>query len=52
MKISCIGNGNQLNKYYYCGPMFRYERPQAGRYVNIHQFGVEAIGNIFTTLRL
>lgn len=39
------GNGNQLNKYYYCGPMFRYERPQAGRYRQFHQFGVEAIGN-------
>lgn len=33
-----------VNKFYYCGPMFRYERPQAGRYREFNQFGVEAIG--------
>lgn len=33
------------HKYYYIGPMFRYERPQAGRFRQHHQFGVEAIGN-------
>lgn len=33
-----------LQKYYYIGPMFRYERPQAGRYRQFHQFGAEAIG--------
>ncbi len=32
-------------KLYYIGPMFRYERPQAGRYRQHHQFGVEAIGS-------
>jgi len=31
-------------KLYYMGPMFRYERAQAGRYRQFHQFGVEAIG--------
>ncbi|MCQ3034658.1 MAG: histidine--tRNA ligase [Bacilli bacterium] len=31
-------------RYYYCGPCFRYERPQAGRYRQFHQFGVEAVG--------
>lgn len=31
-------------KYFYIGPMFRYERPQAGRYRQHHQFGAEAIG--------
>lgn len=31
-------------KYYYLGPCFRYERPQAGRYRQFHQFGIEAIG--------
>ncbi|MES2344349.1 MAG: histidine--tRNA ligase [Chlamydiota bacterium] len=38
---------NQIgpHKYYYIGPMFRYERPQAGRYRQHHQFGAEAIGN-------
>ncbi|MCP4051022.1 MAG: histidine--tRNA ligase [bacterium] len=32
-------------KWYYCGPMFRYERPQAGRYRQFHQIGVEHFGN-------
>jgi histidyl-tRNA synthetase len=32
------------HKLYYIGPMFRYERQQAGRYRQHHQFGVEAIG--------
>jgi len=31
-------------KLYYFGPMFRHERPQAGRYRQFHQFGVEAFG--------
>lgn len=31
-------------KFYYDGPMFRYERPQLGRYRQFHQFGVESIG--------
>lgn len=33
-----------LTKLFYMGPMFRYERPQAGRYRQFHQFGVEALG--------
>ncbi|GAB2672577.1 histidine--tRNA ligase [Paenibacillus thermoaerophilus] len=32
-------------KLFYIGPMFRYERPMAGRYRQFHQFGVEAIGS-------
>ena len=32
-------------KAYYCGPVFRYERPQLGRYRQFNQFGVEAVGN-------
>ena len=32
-------------KLYYLGPMFRYERAQAGRFRQFHQFGVEAIGS-------
>ncbi len=32
-------------KFYYLGPMFRYDRPQAGRYRQFHQVGVEAIGS-------
>ncbi|MFP4641789.1 MAG: histidine--tRNA ligase [Dehalococcoidia bacterium] len=31
-------------RLYYIGPLFRYERPQAGRYRQHWQFGVEAIG--------
>lgn len=31
-------------KLYYCGPMFRYERPQKGRYRQFNQFGVEVLG--------
>ena len=31
-------------KLYYIGPMFRYDRPQAGRYRQFHQFGIEALG--------
>lgn len=33
-------------KLYYIGPMFRYERPQAGRQRQFHQFGVEAFGAV------
>ena len=32
-------------KFYYMGPMFRYDRPQAGRYRQFHQVGVEAVGS-------
>jgi histidyl-tRNA synthetase len=32
-------------KLAYMGPMFRYERPQAGRYRQFHQFGLEALGS-------
>ncbi len=31
-------------KYFYQGPMFRYERPQKGRYRQFHQIGVELLG--------
>jgi aspartyl-tRNA synthetase len=31
-------------KLYYSGPMFRYDRPQAGRYRQFHQFGLEIFG--------
>ncbi|MBA3816942.1 MAG: histidine--tRNA ligase [Parachlamydiaceae bacterium] len=34
-----------VHKLFYIGPMFRYERAQAGRYRQHHQFGAEAIGN-------
>jgi histidyl-tRNA synthetase len=31
-------------RLYYIGPMYRYERPQAGRYREAHQFGIECFG--------
>jgi histidyl-tRNA synthetase len=37
-------NYSKNHKLYYIAPMFRYERPQAGRYRQHFQFGVEAIG--------
>jgi len=33
-----------VSKLYYMGPMFRYERPQKGRYRQFHQLGVEVLG--------
>ena len=33
-----------VRMYYFC-PVFRYERPQAGRFRQHHQFGVEALGD-------
>ncbi|MDQ0858260.1 histidine--tRNA ligase [Bacillus sp. V2I10] len=35
----------QPTKLYYIGPMFRYERPQTGRFRQFVQFGVEALGS-------
>ncbi|HIU10999.1 MAG TPA: histidine--tRNA ligase [Candidatus Avidehalobacter gallistercoris] len=35
---------SQPTKLFYIGPMFRYERPQAGRFRQFHQFGVECFG--------
>jgi histidyl-tRNA synthetase len=32
-------------KLYYVGPMFRYEKPQAGRLRQFHQFGAEILGS-------
>lgn len=37
-------NTNNYLKYYYAENMFRYERPQAGRYREFNQFGVEVFG--------
>ncbi|MES2684870.1 MAG: histidine--tRNA ligase [Pseudomonadota bacterium] len=35
---------NQQQRFWYAGPAFRHERPQAGRYRQFHQVGVEAYG--------
>ncbi|HSP87023.1 MAG TPA: histidine--tRNA ligase [Ignavibacteriaceae bacterium] len=40
-----LGKQQSLNKLYYISPMFRQERPQAGRLRQFHQFGAEAIGS-------
>ncbi len=37
-------SSGSVHKLFYIGPMFRYERPQAGRYRQHHQFGAEAVG--------
>ncbi len=48
---SCVRAGlehgliqNQQQRWWYIGPMFRYERPQHGRYRMFYQFGLEAYG--------
>ena len=48
---SCVRAGiqhglifNQQQRLWYAGPMFRYERPQRGRYRQFHQFGIETFG--------
>jgi histidyl-tRNA synthetase len=44
---ACMEHGllrNQRQKFWSTGPMFRYEKPQKGRYRQFHQFDVEALG--------
>jgi histidyl-tRNA synthetase len=48
---SCVRAGeehgllfNQTQRLWYQGPMFRYEKPQKGRYRQFHQIGVETFG--------
>ena len=48
---SCVRAGiqhgsfyNKTQRWWYRGPVFRYDRPQKGRYRQFHQFGVEAFG--------
>lgn len=40
-----LHKGPQPVKLYYAGPMFRYDRPQAGRYRQFHQLAVEVFGS-------
>jgi histidyl-tRNA synthetase len=40
-----LGSVGGTQKLYYVAPIFRYERPQAGRYRQHYQLGVEAIGS-------
>ncbi|HEX5032725.1 MAG TPA: histidine--tRNA ligase [Candidatus Eisenbacteria bacterium] len=39
-----LGHGDPTTRLYYIGPMFRYERPQAGRYRQFWQIGAELLG--------
>jgi histidyl-tRNA synthetase len=48
---SCVRAGlehglfhNKTQRLWYCGPMFRHEKPQRGRLRQFHQIGVEAVG--------
>jgi histidyl-tRNA synthetase len=45
---ACLQNGlldnQQIQRLWYTGPMFRYERPQKGRLRQFHQIGVESFG--------
>ena len=40
-----IAQQQPLSKWYYAGPAFRYEQPQAGRYRQFYTFGLELIGS-------
>jgi histidyl-tRNA synthetase len=39
-----VGKKEPVTRWYYSGPMFRYERMQVGRYRQFYQIGVEAFG--------
>jgi len=40
-----LGMSGGNSKLYYMGPMFRYDRPQKGRYRQFYQYGIENIGS-------
>ena len=39
-----LGRRAGISKFFYMGPMFRYDKPGAGRYRQFHQAGIEVIG--------
>jgi len=44
---ACLQNNlltDQQHRMWYCGPMFRHEKPQKGRYRQFHQLGAEVFG--------
>ena len=49
-----LGKKKKVNKLFYCGSMFRYERSQRGRYRQFHQIGAEILGskNIYYEVEL
>jgi histidyl-tRNA synthetase len=40
-----VPQANSIERLWYYGPFFRYERPQAGRFRQFHQFGAECLGS-------
>lgn len=40
-----IGEREPVSRFYFIGPMFRYERPQKGRYRQFHQIDAEVLGD-------
>lgn len=45
-----LNQGPQPSRLYLIGPMFRYDRPQKGRYRQFFQFNIEAIGSALAAL--
>ncbi len=39
-----LAQAGRMHRLWYVGPMFRYDRPQAGRYRQFHQWGAECVG--------
>jgi histidyl-tRNA synthetase len=40
-----VAQAGRLHRLWYLGPMFRYDRPQTGRYRQFHQWGAECVGS-------
>jgi histidyl-tRNA synthetase len=40
-----VAQAGRIHRLWYAGPMFRYDRPQAGRYRQFHQWGAECVGS-------
>ena len=40
-----VAQAGRMHRLWYVGPMFRYDRPQAGRYRQFHQWGAECVGS-------
>jgi len=40
-----LAQAGRIHRLWYVGPMFRYDRPQAGRYRQFHQWGAECVGS-------
>ena len=40
-----LAQAGRIHRLWYLGPMFRYDRPQAGRFRQFHQWGAECVGS-------